>query len=79
MSRITGGFIGALFIGLMLLTSCGGSVEDSNVPDSTNDQSKITIGGDAEAGAYEFTLSDGTQCVYVDGYRNGGISCDWSK
>ena len=28
---------------------------------------------------YDFYLEDGTRCVYVDGVREGGLSCDFSK
>lgn len=26
---------------------------------------------------YDFFLEDGTRCVYVDGVREGGLSCDF--
>ena len=27
---------------------------------------------------YNFILKDGTHCIYVDGIREGGLSCDFT-
>ena len=27
---------------------------------------------------YNFTLKDGTHCIYVDGIREGGLSCNFT-
>lgn len=52
----------------LLVSGCSveASVESKPTPDNVN------------GGAIEMvTLDDGTRCVVWDGFKAGGISCDW--
>ncbi len=63
--------------GLLLLVCFGFlMVACAPSPDNTPRQPRIEYFAPHER-IYDFYLEDGTRCVYVDGVREGGLSCDF--
>lgn len=62
---------------LILLTIVGvvvGLLYAASVPDT---DTKDFVQSKDFGRVYDFTLDDGTRCVYVTRAYQGGLSCDW--
>lgn len=62
----------------LLLTGCGNSA-NMNGADKDTAVGDGTFGG--SLGDYRVPLDDGrtVTCVVYDGYKAGGVSCDWAN
>lgn len=64
---------------LVSFSACGASPDEQTPTGNTNvtNVTKIAVDGDTDNTVYEFNLSDGTKCVFVDGDQESGLACDF--
>jgi hypothetical protein len=64
-----------ILLGFFALAGC----ETGNESGETYDGTPYVKSGAAGYSMYltEVELSDGTRCVIAQGYKSGGITCDW--
>lgn len=60
-----------LIISLVVISGCARA--PSEIAPQTNTTQYQIPGGAAN----EFKLNDGTRCVTLNGYKQGGITCEW--
>lgn len=63
----------ALILAALLLAGCSQTPQaQSVVPNVPEGVQRVGYND-----VYDFKLEDGTRCVLMDGYRSGGITCNW--
>ena len=60
---------------LIIILACSVTIAGCNESNGNAQKPKHTD----VRGVYEITLKDGTRCALFDGYKAGGISCDWGN
>ena len=67
-----------IILAAIVMTSCAPGPTPEHY--STVDATIMKLDSDriGSARVYNFTLKDGTHCIYVDGIREGGLSCDFT-
>lgn len=73
-SPLTTDRISILIAATLLLAGCSASETSIDQHDSKVITEAYSIYGD---GVVVFKLKDGTRCALYQGYKAGGLSCDW--